>query len=208
MERRIRIPYLVSLLAVFILALTACTSPTPATTAPTAVPPATALPTVPPTAAPTATEPAPGAAEFRNLGNADIFGDEQPAGLYRPPAVFAVPFGFDLSCSLFRSEHCSSALKRQRMNSLPLSRMPTEFLVRSVLRHKFPQELSTHFGRANNKVQALLPRWRFATRLNPTAMPLIKSRPSNQRTDSIIATIRPQCLRRPRGGMPWIFITR
>jgi len=78
---------IVSLMAICVLVLTACASPTsppaPATSAPTPVPP-----TITPAALGSE------AAEFPKLGNGEPAGDEEPAGFYKPPAAFSFPFTF------------------------------------------------------------------------------------------------------------------
>lgn len=74
-----RIQYLVSLLAAFIVGLTACANPMLVTTTPTAVPPTTA-PSVP---------------EFPKYGHVDVGGPDVVAGLYRTPAFFSIPFTFE-----------------------------------------------------------------------------------------------------------------
>jgi hypothetical protein len=74
-----RIQYLVSLLAPFIVGLTACANPTLVTTTPTAAPPTTAS-SVP---------------DFPKYGHVDVGGPEVAAGLYRTPAFFSIPFTFE-----------------------------------------------------------------------------------------------------------------
>jgi hypothetical protein len=67
---------------------------TAATGIPTAAAPAASPTAAPPTAVPTPTEFAPDVAEFPNLGNADQFGEQVPAGKYKPNRYFSIPFTF------------------------------------------------------------------------------------------------------------------
>src|SRR5262245_50751342 len=95
-----------SLALAFVLSACAGTTPVPPTTAqapPTAVPAsstATLLPTAaptlaPPTASVVPTELAQDIAPFPKVGNADVFGDEVPAGAYKARANFGIPFTFE-----------------------------------------------------------------------------------------------------------------
>jgi hypothetical protein len=78
---------LFSLLVSLLSVLTACATPLPT--------PTTSVPTVvPPTIAPTPTEFASGIPVFPKLGTGEPAGDEEPPGLYKPPAGFALPFTF------------------------------------------------------------------------------------------------------------------